>query len=480
MEAQLKELLPFLRDKNPQVRQIALSNLVPQTPKDAPYREIFFSGGSGGLKNSKDENGVIRDLKLLCRDQLAVAHDAFRALVNLSDSPMLVSSLSEPSFLTFLVSYTINPQSILADLASMLLSNLTASSTACSTVLSMKVTVIANEKLPNGFYASQSRSGTCAAPVSYPSGEEREVLALPLLLDAFVQGAQLVNEGEDLSKRNRKGNLHFMASVFANLTSSPAGRLFFLTPQPSNILKPSADLEYPLAKVVSFTEHKDRIRRGGVASTIKNCAFHARGHRAMLNTEDVRVCVPPSKVEAPGIGVLPYILLPLAGPEEFDLEDQEKLPESLQFLPPDKTREPDNTLRLTYVETLLLLCHTRWGRDYLRANGVYEIVRAAHEAETVDKISEHVERLVQLIKGEEPSQVMPEEEEYDALPAEDHLDYSKMFDTNPLLKTLPSSEPSRSKNGQEEAEAKEKAEEEEEGPVIEALGADSDEEIVEV
>ncbi|THV00654.1 DUF383-domain-containing protein [Dendrothele bispora CBS 962.96] len=477
MEAQLKELLPFLRDKNPQVRQIVLSNLVAQTPKAAPYREIFFSG-SGGLKNSKDENGVIRDLKLLCRDQLAVAHDAFRALVNLSDSPMLVSSLSEPSFLTFLVSYTINPQSILADLASMLLSNLTASSTACSTVLSMKVTVIANEKHPNGFYASQSRSGTCAAPVSYPSGEEREVLALPLLLDAFVQGAQLVNEGEDLSKRNRKGNLHFMASVFANLTSSPAGRLFFFTPQPSNILKPSED---PLAKVVSFTEHKDRIRRGGVASTTllsTNCAFHARGHRAMLNTEDVRVCVPPSKVEAPGIEILSYILLPLAGPEEY-LEDQEKLPESLQFLPPDKKREPDNTLRLTYVETLLLLCHTRWGRDYLRANGVYEIVRAAHEAETVDKISEHVERLVQLIKGEEPSQVMPEEEEYDALPAEDHLDYSKMFDTNPLLKTLPSSEPSRSKNGQEEAGAKGKAEEEE-GPVIEALGADSDEEIVEV
>jgi hypothetical protein len=165
----------------------------------------------------------------------AVAHDAFRALVNLSDSPMLVSSLSEPSFLEFLLSYIIvctlflfaicytnlvqNPQSILADLASMLLSNLTASSTACSNVLSIKVSVIVNEKLPNGFHATQSRSGTCAAPVPYPSGEEQQIAALPLLLDAFVQGAELINESEDLSKRNRKGNLHFMASVFANLTS---------------------------------------------------------------------------------------------------------------------------------------------------------------------------------------------------------------------------------------------------------------------
>lgn len=96
--------------------------------------------------------------------------------------------------------------------------------------------------------------------------------------------------------------------------------------------------------------------------------------------------VPPTKIQAPGIDVLPYLLLPLAGPEEFDLEDMEKLPEPLQFLPPDKKREVDEVIRLTHVETLLLLCHTRWGRDYQREHGVYEIVRATHENETVDKV----------------------------------------------------------------------------------------------
>lgn len=30
--------------------------------------------------------------------------------------------------------------------------------------------------------------------------------------------------------------------------------------------------------------------------------------------------MPPSTVAAPGIDILPYVLLPLAGPEEFDLE----------------------------------------------------------------------------------------------------------------------------------------------------------------
>ncbi|KAJ7921208.1 hypothetical protein B0H13DRAFT_2230631 [Mycena leptocephala] len=390
MEAQLRELIPFLRDRNPQVRQVALSNLLPQTPKDSPHRNIFFTQ-TGGLQKPK-ENDIIRDLKLLCRDQLSVAHDAFRALVNLSDSPMLVASLSDPAFLAFIVSYIINPQSVLADLASMLLSNLTASSAACATMLSLNIDIIPEPTFPNSFYPSQSRCATAVAPTPYPAGETRPVLALPLLVDAFVQGA---DDSGDASTRIRKGHLHFLAS-------SPTGRNFFLGPQASNVLEPDAAPEYPLAKLVSFTEHKDTIRRGGVASTIKNCAFHAPGHHAILSPDSVNVSVPPSTSVAPGINALPCLLLPLAGPEELDLEDQEKLPDALQFLPPTKTREPDSAIRLIHVETLLLLCHTRLGRDYLREHGVYEIVRVAHENETVDKISEHIERLVTLLKGDEP------------------------------------------------------------------------------
>lgn len=36
--------------------------------------------------------------------------------------------------------------------------------------------------------------------------------------------------------------------------------------------------------------------------------------------------MPPSTVAAPGIDILPYVLLPLAGPEEFDLEVRSCLP----------------------------------------------------------------------------------------------------------------------------------------------------------
>ncbi|KAI6001225.1 hypothetical protein EDD15DRAFT_2385862 [Pisolithus albus] len=385
MEDQLKELFQFLRDQNPQVRNIALSNLVGQTAQESPYRHIFLQGIQRSGLQKPQEPDVIRDLKLLCRDQLATAHDAFRALVNLSDSTVLVPFLVEQSFLTYLVSYILNPDAILADLASMLLSNITAS-----------------------YYTPLSRSGTCPAPVPYPSGEQHEILALPLLIDAFVQGATLDQSG-DKSNRARKGDLHFLSSAFANISTSPAGRLFFVTPRPTDPVKPSSALEYPLAKILPFTEHQDIIRRGGVASTLKNCAFHAPAHKAILSPETDLAPVPPSTVAAPGIDALPYILLPLAGPEELDLEDQEKLPPALQFLPSTKKREPDPVLRLTHVETLLLLCTTRWGREYMRTHGVYEIVRGAHLEEAVDKVSEHIERLVQLVKGEEDPETIDDD-----------------------------------------------------------------------
>lgn len=100
---------------------------------------------------------------------------------------------------------------------------------------------------------------------------------------------------------------------------------------------------------------------------------------------------------------MPYLLLPLtAGSdlEDMDLDDQEKLPEALQFLETTKQREPDERLRLTHVETLLLLCHTRWGRDYLRGQGVYEVVRAAHAGEGVDKVCRLVRCSLRMLRRE--------------------------------------------------------------------------------
>ena len=144
----------------------------------------------------------------------------------------------------------------------------------------------------------------------------------------------------------------------------------------------------------------------------RNCSFYTQCHQAILTPESQIVLVPPSNLPASGIDALQHILLPLAGPEEFDLDAQEQLPDALQFLPQTKQREPDAVLRLSHIETLLLLCTTLWGRDYLRTHGVYEVVRALHEQETNDAVSEHVERLVNLLKrGEGPEMAQDQVEE---------------------------------------------------------------------
>ena len=64
------QLTQFLRDKNPNVRQIALANLLSQTPKGSPHRDLFYSGLQRGGLQEKHENEIIRDIKILCRDQL--------------------------------------------------------------------------------------------------------------------------------------------------------------------------------------------------------------------------------------------------------------------------------------------------------------------------------------------------------------------------------------------------------------------------
>lgn len=53
--------------------------------------------------------------------------------------------------------------------------------------------------------------------------------------------------------------------------------------------------------------------------------------------------------------LLPQLLLPLAGPEEFTDEENDKLPLDLQYLPGDKKREPDFIIRKTLVEAILLV-----------------------------------------------------------------------------------------------------------------------------
>lgn len=68
-------------------------------------------------------------------------------------------------------------------------------------------------------------------------------------------------------------------------------------------------------------------------SLSRNCAFQHSAHPALLAAETDAVAIQPGDPTAAGIDVLPRILLPLAGPEEFDLEvSQRTIISSSSFL----------------------------------------------------------------------------------------------------------------------------------------------------
>lgn len=56
------------------------------------------------------------------------------------------------------------------------------------------------------------------------------------------------------------------------------------------------------------------------------------------------------------IELLPTLLMPLAGNEEFAERENKQLPVDLQYLPNDKAREEDPSLRKMLIETLTQVC----------------------------------------------------------------------------------------------------------------------------
>ena len=208
----------------------------------------------------------------------------------------------------------------------------------------------------------------CPAPKELASNN----LAIDQLLDLFVKGAD--------GTYNKEANYDYLSYLFADLAKHSEGRQYFLARQ-------EYDNIVPLSKLVVFTEHKSDIRRKGVASTIKNVTFEIDSHPSFLSADE--------------INILPYLLLPITGNEEYSDEDTENMLEDLQLLPPDKQRESDPSIVQTHIETLMLLTTTRQGRDFMREVKVYPIVRETHLRIEDDGVREACERLVQVLMRDE-------------------------------------------------------------------------------
>jgi hypothetical protein len=101
------------------------------------------------------------------------------------------------------------------------------------------------------------------------------------------------------------------------------------------------------------------------------------------------------------INLLPYLLLPLCTAEEFPDEESENLPTELQLLPDTHKREESYTIICAHLEALLLLTTTSPGRDYMRKNNVYVVIRRLHLEVEDDDVRGLVERLVNVLVRDE-------------------------------------------------------------------------------
>lgn len=290
----------------------------------------------------------IKHLKFLIRDQPKIAEHAITILINLtSNEPDVLENVAtDARFLGIAIGLLTDPAEPNANLISMLLANLAKH----DALLSLLTT-----KLP-------------APPAALSTSD----LALNQLMDLFVKGAA--------GAYNPHADYDYLSYLFADMAKHPSIREFFVTAQ-------AYDGVLPLNKIKVFTEHKSEIRRKGVASTIKNVAFDVPSHATFLDEDKVNL--------------LPYILLPIMGSEEYDEDEMMDMLPDLQLLPPDKQREPDATIVQTHVETLTLLTTTREGRDLMRRVKVYPIIRETHSRVEDEGVQEACERLVQVLCRDE-------------------------------------------------------------------------------
>jgi hypothetical protein len=84
------------------------------------------------------------------------------------------------------------------------------------------------------------------------------------------------------------------------------------------------------------------------------------------------------------LGLLPYLLRPIVGPEPFlhgESEYDGIDPAVRTMMTPDKRRETDPQIRVLVYEMILLCARNKPARVHLRSKAIYPILRHAHDAE---------------------------------------------------------------------------------------------------
>ncbi|KAJ0118090.1 hgh1 protein [Diaporthe amygdali] len=235
MPTELEELVGFIASPNPQIRAVAVENLVGYSTAQPSIFKI-------------NQLVPVKNLKVLVQDRPQIAQHALTILVNIAADAEILSFLAtDENFLDVIFSRITNPSEPGANLLAMLLANLAKWD-------GLKNIVNRKQKAPEGL----------------PSDD----LVLNQLVDLFVKGAD--------GSYNKDANYDYLAYLFADLAKHQEVRQYFVKRQ-------EYDAVIPLTKLKVFTEHKSDIRRKGVASTIKNVAFDVPSHPLFFSEDEIHI-----------------------------------------------------------------------------------------------------------------------------------------------------------------------------------------------
>ncbi len=336
----------------------------------------------------------IKDLKILARDRkTSTVRDAETILSNLCDDDSFRELIAkDDDFLTLVLKQITDKNNANGDLACILLSNM-AKSDSMSRIFSM-----------NDMFKSSK--------------------ILNCLVDIFTFGTN--------HKINRFANYDYLAYFFADTSRFETGRTYYTSRQ-------DYDSEIPLKKLLKFTTDESKARREGTAYTIKNCLFDIEKQMGLLKNKSMNL--------------LPAILLPLAlpGNRGLDEEDINKLPPELKKLDNQQRIEPEIEIRITFLESVLLLCVTRQGRDYLRSNGVYPIVRELDKESKNDKVTDIVYRIVDMLMREEKPK-----DQYDSKSEKEQINaflQSEDKEKFAIKQTVPNGDKTQSREEEDESDS---------------------------
>jgi len=320
--------------------ETAVNELISMLRPDLPFKvkvnateiALRFTGDKEGGRIIKENKKFLEAVLTLVRDESAVvAGNAYSMLINLcSDEWFGFQLIMEYNLLPTFIEHIVDVESCLADKSCMIMCNLTRTSSA----------------------AAQVTEAVCK------DGN------LKKLITAFCT----------IEYNKKKCTLDYLAPLFANLMQLEMARKVLLDKN-----------EDFFKKLLSFLgDTKADIRRGGVASVVRNCCFQFEHHDWMLDPKD--------------INILPSLLYPLAGGEEYSDEIMDSFPVELQYLDEDKPREIDPDIRKFLVESLTLLCTKLRGREMMRELNVHLLIEKFMEWETKNGERPNVQSAEALIQ----------------------------------------------------------------------------------